>query len=423
MKQTLMPADTYIVINRTILNDQDRKLLVMLYQPIVGATAINLYFTLWSYLDKTEIISSAWTHHHITNSMGINLSEFVSAREKLEGIGLIRSYIKKDTVNNYVYEMYSPINANDFFNNPILNTVLYTNIGNDEYKKVKEYFKVPRINLSSYEDVTAKFNEVYESTNLINVEPIDIKKKNYQKLDLISSLDLNNIFSSFPEEILNIKNITRDTKDLIIKLGFIYDLNDEEMHNIIRNSINEKHNIDKELLRNNCRRYYSFENGGKLPSIVYRNQPEYLRKPIGDTSKRAKIIYQFETTSPYDFLSNKYGDSKPTKSDLALLEYLLIDLNLNPGVVNVLIDYVLKINNNKLTRAFIDTIAGQWKRSKIETVEDAMNLAFKEHKSKKRTIVTSKKIEEKPVWFDQEITASKDFEKQKELEELLKDFR
>lgn len=422
MKSVLMPADTYIVLNRTILNDQDRKLLVMLYQPIVGSTAINLYFTLWSYLDKLEITSMSWTHHHITNSMGVTLSEFVSAREKLEGIGLIRSYVKTGNVNNYVYEMFSPLSAHEFFNNPILSTVLYTNIGNDEFKKVKEYFKIPRINLSGYEDITSKFNEVYESTSFINSVSNDIKKKSVQGIELVSSLDLENIFGLIPEEMLNIKGITRDTKDLIIKLGFIYDLSDEEMTNIIRNSINEKHNIDKELLRNNCRHYYSFENSGKLPTIIYRNQPEYLRKPVGDVSKRAKVIYQFENTSPYDFLCSKYKDAKPTKTDLGLLEYLLIDLNLKPGVVNVLIDYVLRINNNKLTRSFIETIAGQWKRSKIETVEDAMNLAEKEYKHKKSKTV-SKKVEVKPSWFDQDIEVTSDKEKEQELENLLKEFR
>lgn len=422
MKQPIMPADTYIVINRTILNDHDRKLLVMLYQPIVGSVAINLYFTLWSYLDKTEIISSVWTHHHITNSMGITLSEFISSREKLEGIGLLKTYLKKDTVNNYVYEMYSPLSANEFFNNPILNTVLYSNIGNDEYKKIIEYFKTPKINLASYSDITSKFDEVYESTSLINVVSTDIKKRSFQKLDVISHVDIDNIVSLIPEEMLNIKSVTREIKDLIIKLGFIYDLNDDEMTNIIRNSINEKNAIDKIELRNNCKKYYSFENGGKLPSIIYRNQPEYLRKPIGDTSKRAKIIYQFETTSPYDFLRSKYKDAKPTKTDLSLLEYLLIDLNLNPGVVNVLVDYVLRINNNKLIRAFVETIASQWKRSNIETVEDAMLLAEKEYKNKK-TRVVHKKVEEKPSWFDQDIKATDDIEKQKELEQLLKEFR
>ena len=42
---SLLPADTYIVANQTILNDQDRKLLITLYQPIIGTSAISLYFS------------------------------------------------------------------------------------------------------------------------------------------------------------------------------------------------------------------------------------------------------------------------------------------------------------------------------------------------------------------------------------------
>ena len=43
----LVPADTYIVFNKSILNNDDRKILSMLYQPIVGPNAIMLYFSLW----------------------------------------------------------------------------------------------------------------------------------------------------------------------------------------------------------------------------------------------------------------------------------------------------------------------------------------------------------------------------------------
>ena len=54
--------------------------------------------------------------------------------------------------------------------------------------------------------------------------------------------------------------------------------------------------------------------------------------------------------SPYNFLKGKYNGVKPTTRDLNLIESLMIDLSLRPAVVNVLIDYVLKINNNKLTK-------------------------------------------------------------------------
>ena len=118
---------------------------------------------------------------------------------------------------------------------------------------------------------------------------------------------------------------------------------------------------------------------------------KYLRKENLDTSNRSRVIYQFETTSPYDFINSKSKTGNPTSSDLAIISYLLIDLNLKPGVVNVLIDYVLKINNNKLTKNFVEAIASQWSKSGIETVEQAMELAGNEHKKKQK--LTTTKVE------------------------------
>ena len=64
IKEKVLPADTFVVLNKTILNNEDRKLLIMLYQQIIGYKAINLYFTLWTNLDRREILSSEYTHHH-----------------------------------------------------------------------------------------------------------------------------------------------------------------------------------------------------------------------------------------------------------------------------------------------------------------------------------------------------------------------
>ena len=93
MDKNVLPADTFFVVNKTTLNDNDRKLIVMLYQPIIGTIAVNLYFTFWSYLDKSEIISNDWTHHHLMTSMRLKLSDIKQAREKLEAIGLINNEI------------------------------------------------------------------------------------------------------------------------------------------------------------------------------------------------------------------------------------------------------------------------------------------------------------------------------------------
>lgn len=426
MNDNILPADTFLVINKTILNEYDRKIITMLYQPIIGSQAASLYNTLWSYLEKNDLFSNEWSHHHLMTSMRLKLTEIKESREKLEAIGLLKTYVKKGNINSYVYEIYSPVSPAEFVSNPILGVTLYNNVGDTEYEKIIEYFKIPRLSLKEYEEITCKFTDVFESTNISNYESIDrdIKRINRNKLELVTKNDLSTIFSFIPEEMLNIRNITKETKDLIYKIGFIYDFDDERMSELIRNSLNEKRNIDKNLLRSNARRFYEFEHSGRLPNLVYRNQPEYLRKIEGDNSKKAKIIYQFEITSPYDFLCGKNNGGKPTKNDISLLEFLLIDMNLKPGVVNVLIDYVLKINNNKLNRPFVEAIASQWARSKVETVESAMKLAEKEYKTRKKEIPNSKKIEEKPIWFDKEISDNKASEEEiKEMQDLLKEFR
>ena len=403
---TILPADTFIVVNKTVLHNSDRKILNLLYQPLVGNTAISLYFTLWSYLDKYELISNEWAHSHILNNMMITVNEFDDARVKLEALGLIKTYLKEGSINNYIYELYSPLSVSAFINNPLLSTALYNNIGKIEYEKVISYFSLPKLNLREYDDITSKFSDVFEygnmpiSNNIIH----DLKKSRYRNLEILSDIDVNVILSLIPEELLSSKSITKDVKELIYKVSYIYNYDNEAMVELIRNSINENHRIDKKILMENANKYYSFENMGKLPSLIYKNQPEYLRKNIKDNSNRSKMIYMFETTSPYDFIRSKYKVGNPTRNDLNIVAYLLVDLNLKPGVVNVLIDYVLKINNNKLTKAYIDTIASQWSKSNIETVEDAMNFAEAEYKKKKpikKESTKEKKVS--PKWLNQAI--------------------
>lgn len=421
---SVLPADTFIVVNKTTINDKDRNLLVLLYQPIIGSISISLYYTLCSYLDKSELLSNEWTHHHILRDMMISNNEFIEAKEKLEAIGLIKTYLKKGNINNYIYELYSPISASEFINNPLLNIALVSSVGKLEYDRLISYFKVPRINLNEYEDITKKFSEVFDYSSIPSNDNLiyDLKKSSYRKLELLSKIDINTILSLISDDILNKKSLTKDMKDFLYKISYIYNYDNDDMIELIRNSLTEKHTIDKKLLQENANKYYRYDNLGKLPSIIYKNQPEYLRKENLDSSNRSKMIHLFETTSPYDFINSKYKVGSPTSSDLKIVSYLLIDLNLKPGVVNVLIDYVLKINNNKLIKSFVDVIASQWSKSGIETVEDAMNIAEEEY-NKKRKVTTSqnKKVISNPNWMNKDINEEKATEEEiKKLESRMK---
>ena len=258
-------------------------------------------------------------------------------------------------------------------------------------------------------------------------EQKDIKSENKLSINISSDFDFDMLEASFNNETINKRAFTKDIKDLIRKLSYIYNLDVEPMKHIIVNSLNDKLMIDKTVLRKSARNYYQFENSGKLPTLIYQKQPEYLKNPIGNESKRAKMIYVFESISPYNFLKSKYNGAKPTTRDLNLIENLMVDVGLRPAVINVLIDYVMKINNKKLSKNFVETIAGQWKRLNIETAEDAMNQAEKEYKKGKKKVqeksYSKKKEIELPEWFDKTID-KKEITKEEEnnLKDMLKEF-
>ena len=156
-----LPADTFIVTNKTVLNQSDLGILLNLYQPLIGNESVSLYYTLWSYLDKMELISNEWTHHHLLTNMQITINEIDDARVKLEAIGLLKTYLKEGNINNYIYELYSPMSASEFINNPVLATALYNAIGKLEYEKIINFYKIPSLNLREYEDITKSFSDVF----------------------------------------------------------------------------------------------------------------------------------------------------------------------------------------------------------------------------------------------------------------------
>ena len=429
-EKSILPADTYKIVNRTILSDFERKTIISLYEPIIGADAVSLYFTFWEDIEKSKYLDNNFNHHHLMTSLKMGLEPLTKARKALEAMGLIRSYFKEGEVNEYYYEIYSPLTPYEFFNHPIFNVVLYNNIGSKEYEILSKYYKKDGSVPKEYTEITTTIDANFKSVSMASVdidndtivdqERIGPNNGNYIDFDLL--------ISSMPKNIISERAFNKRTRELINSLAFVYNLDTLKMSELIRMVINENGIIDKESLRINARKYYQFSNNGTLPTLIYREQPSYLKTPEGDTSNRGKMIYIFDNTSPYDFLKSKYHGVEPTSRDLKLLEYLAVNLEMKPAVINVLIDYVLKINNNKLTQSYVETIAGQWKRLKIETADEAMQTAEKEHKKNKTKVFTNKKTTKKeealPVWFDKSEKAEAITEEEKkEIENMLKEFR
>lgn len=418
---SLLPADRYMVVNKSILTDFDKKILISFYEPIIGHLAATLYLTLFNDLEISRSISRDLTHHHLMCILKCPLNIIKEARESLEAVGLLKTYLKTGDVNNYLYELYSPLAPNEFFNHPILNVVLYNNIGATEYEYLQKEYQRIKIDTKEYLEITKSMDEVYTSVSDLPV--LDSIERSINDIIVNDQVDFDLIISSIPKGIINEKAFNKKTKDLINELAFIYKIDSLKMMELIRTVLNEYGMVDKNNLRIAARKLYQFNNGA-LPTLIYRSQPEYLKSPEGDNSMRGKIIRAFESINPVDFLRNKYRGAKPTNRDIKIIESLIIDLELPPAVVNVLLDYVLRKNNNRLSQAYIETIAGQWKRAGLKNASEAMDFAEKENKRLTKKLAPTKTSSKEPVWFNK--TSEKEdlsTSEKEELDNLLKEFK
>jgi replication initiation and membrane attachment protein DnaB len=80
---TLLPADTYIVINKSIITEEDKNNIINLYGPIIGPIALSLYFVFLHDLKLNDIISAEYNHHHLMTIMKSGLEDIKIARKTL----------------------------------------------------------------------------------------------------------------------------------------------------------------------------------------------------------------------------------------------------------------------------------------------------------------------------------------------------
>ncbi len=96
---------------------------------------------------------------------------------------------------------------------------------------------------------------------------------------------------------------------------------------------------------------------------------------------------------PVEFLYRKQN-IPVSSADKKLLEYLQTELKMDNEVINILIEYVLKVTEGRLTRSYVEKIATTWVRQGIDTAEKAKQQIEKEPtKAKKKAKYDVKDME------------------------------
>jgi replication initiation and membrane attachment protein len=396
------------------------------------------------------------------NFLSSNLPDIYEARLKLEGIGLLKTYVKQEgDPREFIYEVQPPLSPEQFFSDGMLNVYLFRKIGKTHFNRLKKFFCDEEVDLSHYQEVTRSFQDVYTSSQSINL--LDEEAENASALadnqkftdpkgsagvpvDTID-FDFDLLLAGLSQNMVPRRAFTAHVKETVAKLSCLYSIDPLQMKNVVLSALTEDEEINIEELRKAARDWYQLQHAGDpLPDLQPKIQKAKPSPRKQAASKEEELIEYLETTSPTDVLKDISGGIEPAKSDLKAIEEVMFSKKLSTGVTNVLLQYVLLKTDMKLTKGYMEKIASHWVRKKVSNAQEAMDLAKKEHRQylewaegKKEN--TKKNYNKKPVrteklpeWFDEQPAAkvekdesaqsSPDFEEQKrKLEEKLKKYR
>ena len=375
----LFKTDLYICERTYPIDERQRDILSYLYLPLIGQRAYSVYHFLYEE-------SKRMTHFHhycglsrLTSYLNISLDQLENACKMLEGIGLLRTFRQSEEKTIYLYVVQHPLSLNKFLHNQVLVQALRHTLGEEQLNITIHCFKSSHENRNDYEDISSRFTDVY-SVDLSNARALsfkDVDEESYEEFHV--EYDLSLFYESLRDYGIPHKKIAAH-EDLIKQLAIIYSLDALTLASVVRESYHNQE-IDTRLLREKAKNVYKMNSFSTLKEI-YRTQPDQFKMNSHSHSALDQHLLYLETISPYELLKRKQGGGKPVLHDLSIAETLMVELGLNPGVVNVLIELVMGINNNKLPRSYCETIGASWARRRIHTVKQAYEQAMRIRKGK-----------------------------------------
>ena len=316
-----------------------------LYQPLVSGEGVLVYMTL---LSESRNSRSLDTHGRLLTMMNMSPDVFDNACARLEEYKLMKTYLKEqESRSSYIYILYSPMNIRDFSRSNLYMNRLQRILGARQLEETVSRLQGSNISLAGYSDITRavvytdereydRDNSFARVENRYNFrdEDEDAVSFDYEKFVKTTSVLV------FPAELR-----TKENMYLIGKIASLYGLSPDTMRILVKNCVHiETMEFDAEKLKLLASR--------KNPDITSAADPYSL--------------------PPVSFLQSKQNGAAVSLTDKKILERLSVDMHFPNEVINVMIEFILKISHNRLNSSFVDKVAGEWARDGIRTKEEAI---------------------------------------------------
>ena len=131
----------------------DYKVLVRLYEPIIGSVAMSLYLTLESEYALNRYSKAKHQISRLHKLTQIDDKAFNEAIESLKNYGLLSYKANSRKANDYLFVLNPIKSAVEFFNTEKLNNALQVMVEDGYYKQIYDYFMSSSIIEDEYVDI------------------------------------------------------------------------------------------------------------------------------------------------------------------------------------------------------------------------------------------------------------------------------
>lgn len=341
MNRIINDIDIFKLIQHENISIENYQLIFMLYQPLIGIEATNLYLTLIQEKSLTKRINLDFNHGRIKSLLNISTNQLLVAFQQLEAVNLINTYYYP-LKSTYIYEIFSPLEADDFFANTKLNERLLSILGRNNYERQKFYFLKNNIEITeNYINISQEENTVPQTISIksalnniyavqkqetivapiysfmksesqvdakvnLNVSPTEIATKLNPSIinDTVSLMK-----TKSPEEYLT--SLTKGAITSKLKTTLLTLSNDFQLNNAIINCLIE---------------YVWFKNNKRLePNYIIKIAQTFQKNKITnieDALKHLKIAFaRSKKTSQHQFQQQSLWTSQTTNSNFKQANY------------------------------------------------------------------------------------------------------
>lgn len=412
--------DEFRVQTKFALNSEDCKNIILYYMPLMGIDSYAVYSALMA-LDVNEV----YPFKKLLNLLNFNnIDKINKAIDKLEGLGLIQTYVHKE--KGYLFVVAPPLSKHQFFANEMLVGLLETQIGETEIKKL---MNSTNMNIANYKNQTKRFDQVFQTSAravdaIIDdmIEPqlvVQNQSFNYTLFKLLIDTDF------IDEAVLD----DSEFRSRIERISFTYKLNEEDMRDAIIRTIDIDQNFAYASIAKNAKIIFQNKYKAKSPRIETIQNDDYLLSVQDD--KDLILLNMIENMMPVDILES-LSKIKPSAAEIKMFDDLINNTKFPVSVINFMILLTCKNLNGEIPGYnYFEKIANTWARANVKNAYDALKYTRERKTKQTKTTQYSKTKKEKPIpsWYPEYLeqlksgnkTTPMTKEEEQEMIELVKD--